>query len=169
MPAAIATLRGWLKDNANDLQARLLLAQMLNASADYDAAIGEYETLNSLAPNNPVVLNDLAWLYQVKGDPRALPTAQEAYRLAPGVLTVSDTLGWILLQRGDTEGGLKLLEAANSQPDQASPGMKYRLAVALERAGRLKEARAALNQALASGTTFAEAKDAQALREKIGD
>ena len=116
-----------------------------------------------------VVLNDLAWLYQIKGDARALPTAQQAYRLAPGALTVSDTLGWILVQQGDTEGGLKLLEAANSQPDQATPGMKYRLAVALERAGHLKEAREALNQALASGTSFAEAKDAQALREKIGD
>jgi putative PEP-CTERM system TPR-repeat lipoprotein len=169
IPAGIGTLREWLARNPNDVQGRFLLAQLLNATKQYDAAISEYETLSKQPPPNPLVLNDLAWLYQTKGDPRALSTAQEAHRLAPDVVTISDTLGWILVQQGETEAGLKLLEAANAQSDAATPSMKYRLAVALERLGRHGEARTALDGALAAGTPFAEANDARALRDKIGN
>jgi len=116
-----------------------------------------------------VSLNDLAWLYLTVGDKRALPTAQEAHRLAPDLAMVDDTLGWVLVQQGDVEGGLKFLEQATNPPSVASPGMKYRLAVAFDRLGRQPEARKALDEALASGTSFAEAKDAEALRAKLGN
>ena len=169
LPSGVSTLRAWLQRNPNDAQGRFLLAQLLSSAGQTDEAVGEYETLSRQPPPNALVLNDLAWLYQEKRDPRALATAQEAHRLAPDAANIADTLGWILVQRGDTEAGLKLLEEATAQIDLATPGMKYRLAVALERLGRHKDARAALDNALAAGTPFAEAPDARSLRDKIGN
>ena len=141
----------------------------MGASGRNDEAITEHEKLLAEQPNDPLLLNDLAWLYLTVGDKRALPTAQEAHRLAPDLATVDDTLGWVLVQQGDAEGGLKFLEQATTPPSVATPGMKYRLAVAFDRLGRQPEARKVLDEALASGTSFAEAKDAQALRAKLGN
>jgi putative PEP-CTERM system TPR-repeat lipoprotein len=169
LESAINTLRDWLKRNPADRQARIGLAQLLEASGRNDEAIAEHEKLLAEQPNDPLVLNDLAWLYLMVGDKRALATAQEAHRLAPDVAAIDDTLGWVLVQQGDVENGLKYLEQATSPPAVATPGMKYRLAVAYDRLGRQPEARKALKEALASGTSFAEAKDAEALRAKLGN
>jgi len=167
--AGIDTLREWLKRSPADRQVRIGLARLLGAAGRNDEAIAEHEKLLAEQPNDPLLLNDLAWLYLMVGNKRALPTAQEAHRLAPGLAAIDDTLGWVLVQQGDAEGGLKLLEQATSSPAVATPGMKYRLAVALDRVGRQPEARKALDEALSSGTSFAEAKDAQTLRAKLGN
>ncbi|MFZ0692567.1 MAG: XrtA/PEP-CTERM system TPR-repeat protein PrsT [Alphaproteobacteria bacterium] len=167
--SGIDILRDWLRRNPSDRQVRIGLARLLGSAGHNDEAIAEHEKLLADQPNDPLLLNDLAWLYLTVGDKRALPTAQEAHRLAPDLAMVDDTLGWVLVQQGDVEGGLKFLEQATNPPSVASPGMKYRLAVAFDRLGRQPEARKALDEALASGTSFAEAKDAEALRAKLGN
>jgi putative PEP-CTERM system TPR-repeat lipoprotein len=166
---AIATLRDFLQRVPGDRPGRTFLAQRLAATGKYDEAIAEDEKLVAEVPGNAFLLNDLAWYYAAKGDKRALATAQEAHRLAPDAATIDDTLGWILLQSGDAEGGLKLLKEATSEPTFTTPGMKYRLAVAYDRLGRSPEARKALEDAFSSGTAFAEADDAKALRAKLGN
>jgi Tfp pilus assembly protein PilF len=58
-------------------------------------------------PNNPAALNNLAWAYQQEKDPRALGTAEQAFKLAgdnPGVL---DTLGWMLVEQGNTHAACR--------------------------------------------------------------
>jgi putative PEP-CTERM system TPR-repeat lipoprotein len=164
---AIATLRAALADAPKDPALRGALGRLLGATGHYKEAIAELEGLSAEEPKDPLILNDLAWLYLQTGDPRALATAQQAHLLAPNVPTIDDTLGWILVRKGKANDGLKLLEAAASKPGAATPGMKYRLAVAFDQLGRPREARAAVDAALASGTNFSEAKDAEALRDRL--
>ncbi|MEJ0072295.1 MAG: tetratricopeptide repeat protein [Pseudomonadota bacterium] len=46
-------------------------------------ARAEFEKLTALAPNDAATLNNLAWIYQIDGDPRAAALAQQAFTLAP--------------------------------------------------------------------------------------
>jgi putative PEP-CTERM system TPR-repeat lipoprotein len=164
----LKVLRDWAAGHPGDQEARVLLARQLGAAGEQRAAIIEFERLRAELPREASVANDLAWLYHVSGDKRALETAEEAYRMAPKSVAAADTLASILLDRGDTKRALDLLETAANPPAPASPGMKYRLAVALDRVGRRDDARIALDDALAGGTSFPEAKEAHALRMKLG-
>src|SRR5206468_11377315 len=81
-------------------------------------------------PNDAVALNNLAWIYQVRGDKRARQTAHRAYMIAPTPAS-GDTLGWILVSDGEAAKALPVLQgAAVARPDNAS--VKYHLAVALK-------------------------------------
>jgi len=168
MEAGIATVRAWLSGTPDDIDGHILLARLLAGSGQCAPAIVELEKLVTERPADPLLRNDLAWCYNVTGDTRALKIAEEAHHLAPDLALVQDTLGWIMVQDGDTEDGAKLLTAAAQQAD-ATPGMQYHLAVALDRLGRREEAQQALKAALAKGTSFAEAKDAQLLQVKLGN
>ena len=66
----IALLAEQVNRNPNDQGARLLLSGALLANDQKDEAISEYEKL--VETGNPVVLNNLAWLYMERGDKRAL-------------------------------------------------------------------------------------------------
>lgn len=109
---ALAWLKSWVEGNPRNIVAREVLAAALLRGRHSDEAI---RVLNSLAndqPNNPQTLNNLALAYYSNGDSRALATAESAYQVAPDQEQVADTLGWILINVGELERGLKLLEQA---------------------------------------------------------
>ena len=64
---------------------------------DPEAMAQWFERMLGAQNANPVVLNNLAWLYHEAEDARALPTARRAYELAPEQPEIMDTYGWILL------------------------------------------------------------------------
>lgn len=81
-------------------------------------------------------LNNLAWLYQSRGDQRAVALSQRARQLGPGNPSVLDTAGWIQLRLGDPRLGLSLLQqAARLAP--ANPDIQYHLAAALVESGQV--------------------------------
>jgi cellulose synthase operon protein C len=166
LTASIGTIRDWLRRAPDDRDGRMLLARYLVGNGQCAAAKDELETLIAELPTDALLKNDLAWCYQVTGDQRALIMAEDAHHLAPDLALTQDTLGWIRLQSGDAEGSIKLLQEAAGHV-RATPTMKYHLAVALDRLGRRQEAQQALDEALANGTAFAEAKDAEKLRAKL--
>ena len=117
-------------------------------------------------PDNPVVLNNLAWAYQQDKDPRALPTAERALQLAAESPAVLDTLGWILVEQGDTTRGLPLLQKAVSAAP-ASSDIRYHLALGLNKSGDKANARKQLEQSLAGGKDFPQADEARALLKQL--
>ncbi|MBV8652487.1 MAG: PEP-CTERM system TPR-repeat protein PrsT, partial [Alphaproteobacteria bacterium] len=150
LDVATATLQKWLADQPDDYPSRVLLASMLADAKEPDKAMAEYERLLAANPRDVGVLNNLAALYAAKSDARAAGLAEQAYALAPQSPAVADTLGWILVQSGDTERGLKLLQdAATAAPQSA---IRYHLAVALSKAGRRDDAVHVLGELLKSDT-----------------
>jgi putative PEP-CTERM system TPR-repeat lipoprotein len=142
---AMALLEGWTKSHPDDTDARFGLAQLYGSANNFPAALQQFEWLATKRPNDSVILNNLAFLYSAKKDPRAQSIAERAYRAAPQSGSVADTLGWILVSKGDTAGGLKYLQQAS----QASPGdatVQYHFAVALTKSNRGTDARVILEK-----------------------
>lgn len=146
--------------------ARALAAAYIDTQ-EYDTAIREHERILGRAPNDPAVLNNLAWLYEKTGDPRALATAERAFAISPNAPEVMDTLGWILVQRGDPARGLTLLREAHAR-SSVNPGIRYHLAVALARLGRKNEALAQLREVMRSDDTSVKAMAQVLLQELDG-
>jgi Tfp pilus assembly protein PilF len=77
-----------------------------------------YEKTIEIAPNSPIALNNLAWMYYERKDPRALELAKRATQLAPNSAEILDTYGWILVELGQVKEGIIVLERAISiMPD----------------------------------------------------
>lgn len=88
---------------------KALKEQQLNHN---ESAVQWYEKTLALTPNTLVALNNLAWLYYLQNDERAIETAKRAYDIAPQSASVADTYGWILVERGDAKAGLDVLTKA---------------------------------------------------------
>ncbi len=162
----LGVLRDWLAKNPNDHRTRLALAGAYLNAKRFKDAIGEYERLLAVSPENPVLLNNLAWSYHQIGDARALDFARRAHAKAPKSSEITDTLGWILVREGKAAEGVELLKKAAAQaPDQ--PEIRYHLAVALNAVGQAEEARRELESVVGSGKPFAGMDDARKLLREL--
>src|SRR5262249_42656146 len=131
----------------------------------YNQAIHECERLLIDDPKNAIVLNNLAWLYFLIADNRALGKAEAAFALAPDSPAIAGTLGWIAVEKGQVQRGLPLLrKAAEGAP---SPAARYHLAVALSRSGQREEALQVLSALINSGEQFDELAAAQKLMAQL--
>jgi putative PEP-CTERM system TPR-repeat lipoprotein len=156
------TLADWLHDHPDRPSVRLALADLLLGLKRYDEASAGYEAVLAVEPSNIPATNNLAWLYALKKDARAVALAEAAHRLDPGDPAITDTLAWILVQNGENARGLDLLAKTAALP--AAPlETRYHYAVALKNAGRTGEARRTLETVLAAGRQFDGIADAKAL------
>ncbi|MGC8518706.1 MAG: XrtA/PEP-CTERM system TPR-repeat protein PrsT [Steroidobacteraceae bacterium] len=156
-------LTQWLAREPKDWDVRTVLGDYdLTVRKALPQAIGEYQQVIAGAPNNVVALNNLAWALGHLGRPQALGYAQRAYKLAPEAPSVADTLGWILVKRGQSLKALPYLEHA-TQLAPHDPDMAYHYAYALAKAGQAAKARTVLTQALAGTTVFASRQAAEQL------
>jgi putative PEP-CTERM system TPR-repeat lipoprotein len=142
---ADGTLLAWLKAHPQDQIARAHLAESYMKRQLKRQAIEQYQILLSAVPNNAVVLNNLAVLYQEERDPRALAMAEKVYKLKPDSPLYADTLGWILVQQGESARGLQLLEKAVARAPE-NPEVRFHFAYALAKAGQTSKARLELAQ-----------------------
>lgn len=163
---ALAELAKWVEANPGDSRARRFLAGALLDNGNYDESIDHYEILLAGRPEDPVFLNNLAWLYHQKRDGRALIYAERALAAAPSEAAIMDTLGWILLNRGETERAESILATAARRAPE-NPDIGYHFAEALERLGRRDEAKSLLSRILSEHREFASADAAQALMRKL--
>jgi putative PEP-CTERM system TPR-repeat lipoprotein len=168
MPKAIAVLESWTKAHPADYQPRFALAQLYGASGDQTKALDAFEWLATQRPNDPVVLNNLAWLYSQKKDPRAREIAERAYKAAPQSGAIADTLGWIVVNQGDAADGVKYLEIANKETPK-DPSLQYHLAFALAKANQPEKARPILQQLMHSDAGAGIKDSARQLLAKIGN
>ncbi len=161
-----ARLVAWLKDNSSDATVRIYLADAYLKRQKYKIAIEQYEWIIKAQPQNLLALNNLAWAYQQVKDPRALQVAEQVYKAAPRSAPFIDTYGWMLVEQGQTDKGLGLLQqATTAAPDEQE--IRFHYASALYRAGKKEEARIELERILASGVKFAQESEATALLAQI--
>ncbi len=156
----------WLKSHPADNASRMYLADAATAAAKNQVAIGHYQTVIERDPANAVAFNNLAWLYHQENDPRALQVAEQALKLRPGDAKVLDTIGWILVQQGNTARGIDLMQRALAAAPK-STALRYHLAVGYAKSGDKVKARATLDALLAADEAFPQRKDALALRGQL--
>src|SRR5690606_11053905 len=87
-----ATLLTWLAEHPRDVKVNLALGLYGLQTNNHDQAIASYETVVEVQPDQADALNNLAWLYDQRGDDRALPHAERAYAAAPDNPAIADTL-----------------------------------------------------------------------------
>lgn len=113
---------------------RLKLAE-LQIKSHPDKALEQYKTIISQEPNNALALNNIAWLYLDKDQPKqACEYAQKAYEIANRSFEIADTYGYCLLKTGDTARALELLELAyNSRKQNAEIALHFAEALLSDR------------------------------------
>ena len=117
-------------------------------------------------PDNPLFLNNMAYVMQEMGEPEAVEVARRALALAPQSPYVNDTLGWILVQNGQAEEGLRYLREAVARQSDV-PVTRYHLAVALNDLGRHSEAVKELGAVLRQSDAFEGREQAVKLLAEI--
>lgn len=162
---ADARLAQWKKQLPGDPVIAMYVADTLLANKQYKEAIAQLEPMLQKAPNNPVLLNNLAWAYQQVKDPRALKTAERALAGAPDSPSILDTLGNILVEQGDHKRGLGYLQTAVvKSPTDAT--IRFHLAQALAKSGDKAAARKELDQVMSS-KGFDKMDEARALQQSL--
>jgi putative PEP-CTERM system TPR-repeat lipoprotein len=156
----------WLKTHPKDQAFRMQLAQSALATKQYAVAVEHYRKVLETAPKNAIVLNNLAWAEAQINDPKALEHAEEANRIAPNQPPIMDTLGVLLVDKGQTARGLELLQKAAAQAPQA-PGIRLNYAKALIKAGQKEAARKELDELGKLGDQFPAQAEVDQLRRGL--
>lgn len=177
--AGALQLKGQLKAGSGDLDAALDLfdraaeaddnnpnyayqaAKLVNSQGKLDDAIDRFKKITEREPGHVAASNDLAWIL-AESDRElelALSLANRASERQRDADTL-DTLGWVQYKLGSIDDAVSSFNSAlELRPDSAS--IRYRLGLALAKAGSSEQARAALEQAI-SGSAFPEMSEAKA-------
>lgn len=158
-------LTAWLADHPRDPMVLVALAEHYQRDGNRSAAIAQYERAVAVWPGAEI-LNNLAWLYQQAGDPRAADLARRAHESKPENPDIADTYGWILVESGNIADGLPVLEqAARASPNAAE--IQYHYAAALSKAGKKEAAATVLRKLMTDNVDFPSRRAAQALLETL--
>jgi tetratricopeptide (TPR) repeat protein len=134
-------------------------------SGDWPGAEADFQRALSLSPDQPYVLNYLAYTWADRGErlEEARRMLERAVALRPQDGNIVDSLGWVLFRMGDIAGAIQQLErAVELEPRSAT--INDHLGDAYWAAGRQNEARFQWSRAL---TMDPEPAEAQRLREKL--
>jgi Flp pilus assembly protein TadD len=122
-----------------------------------------YRKVLDSQPDNPSILNNLAWASAQLQDPKAIEYAERAHKLAPDNPAIMDTLGVLLIEKGETARSLELLRKATAMAPQ-SPGIRLNLAKALIKAGQKEAARKELDELSKLGAKYSRQAEVAQLR-----
>ncbi|MEO0410710.1 MAG: XrtA/PEP-CTERM system TPR-repeat protein PrsT [Pseudomonadota bacterium] len=164
---AIDILEQWLQRNPSDLETRMAIANTHMLVGQYDNALEIYDDVLAIDGNNAAILNNVAWIYQQKGDSRMVEVAERAYDLDRDSPMIADTLGWILVKENvNLRHGLDLLEnAARRLPDNKE--IRYHLAYGYFANGSTEKARRELEDILSDGQSFGTIQEARNLLQQL--
>jgi len=158
--AAAPILTGWLEKQPGDEGVMLELATAYFIDNQNEKAVIYYEKVLASLPDNITALNNLAWIYGLENNPRALELAEKAYTLQPELPSIQDTYGWILLKNDKLSEALTMLkQAADKLP--GVPEVQYHYAKALYMSGDKAAAKKILKPLIASGKDFDGRIDAE--------
>ncbi len=159
-----ADTRAWLEKRVasqpKDSVAIMRLAAIYQREGTVNKAIATYEAALQANPQNVTALVNLARLYVSQDPQKAFNLAKEAYNVTPNDPLVTHTLGHLAFLTGDYKWALSLLQlTVQAQPQ--NPEVLYDLGEAYYSAGRVPDARTAMQNALQTGTAFARTNDAR--------
>ena len=118
--APVRIYRGLLAEHPKDPLLLNNLAWALGQLKD-PTAVEYAETANSLAPDNPAILDTLGWILVENGkDARGVELLTKASNLAPGAHAVRLHLAQALLKSGQKDAGRKQLEVLAGMSEESA-------------------------------------------------
>jgi cellulose synthase operon protein C len=116
------TLAGWLNSNPNDPTALLFAARRASQQNQPTVAIEYLERLLKITPNNPYLLNDLAFAQASLGMKQSIQSAELANRALPDNPNILDTLAFSQSVNGKQDEAEKTLRMAlQTDPNAVAP------------------------------------------------
>lgn len=131
---ARSLVRKWWGAGSKDSTTLFLASQTMLERKDWKEAVGALNEVLKLTPNSAAALNNAAVAMQEMKEPKAIVLAERAYQIEPNNSSVLDTYGWLLVQAGDNDKGIKLLRSAVTLSPKR-PDIRLHLAQALLKAG----------------------------------
>jgi len=163
---ALTVMQNWLELNPDDAVMRRNLANAANVLGKSELAVTQYRVLVDQNAADAMIYNNLA-LALMRDDPdAALSYAQTGVDKFPDSPALRNTLGLIQLQLGQPAlAAAELDQAVTAAP--LIPSYRFHLAVAMERVGRVDDAKAILSELLTSDVEFSEREVANGLLERL--
>jgi tetratricopeptide (TPR) repeat protein len=149
---AIAFLEQAIASNPAFTKSYRALGSLYERDKDYPQARRAYERGLQYAPEDPALLNNLAWVHLMPGGDMATAYLhiRKAVTLAPEDPDLQDTIAWWYYLAHNYSQAITLLKKiVKSQPEQAI--YRYHLGMAYLQSGEPQEARHHLQQALDLG------------------
>jgi tetratricopeptide (TPR) repeat protein len=126
-------------------------AMLQEAAGKKSAASDTYNRILGLDPENPLALNNIAFIEAEKGTnlDQAMTFAQRAKKRVPNSPDISDTLGYVYLQKNLNSEALRIFRQVVQQNPQ-NPTYHFHLAMALLKEGDKQGAKDEAQKALQS-------------------
>ena len=144
-------------------------ASLLDRAGKKMEAIACYRQILEFRPDDPAVLNNLAFLLADSGTntDEAMKLAEKAQKKMPDDPVVADTMGWIYLKRGMQQSAMHVFaNLARKYPKDAT--YRYHYGLSLLENGEKKKARVELQSALANQPSKVEELRIKELIAKAG-
>lgn len=156
----------WNKEHPKDIALRMHLGDIANANRDYNQATKLYHAALEVQPNNPLLLNNLAWVSGQLKSPKAMEYAEKANRLAPNQPAFMDTLAMLLSEKGEHDKAIELLRKAHELSPQTAL-IQLNLAQALINGGQKEAARKELEALAKLGDKFPQQAEVARLQKQL--
>lgn len=166
---AAAFAARWTKDQPKDAPFQMHLAYIALTAQKFDTAEQHFRAFLLLKPDDPVALNNLAWVLMQQRKPGALAYAEKANRLAPNTVQLMDTLALALAVDGQWPAAIEWQRKALALADEdAAQGLRLRLAKMLQQSGDVKGARRELEILEQLGPTFRAQPEVEFMLKSLG-
>jgi putative PEP-CTERM system TPR-repeat lipoprotein len=142
-----AFLRSWWTANPTDVGTMMAASTLLLERKDWKEAAVVLAQVLKVNKDDPGALNNAAIATHRLNEPKAIQLAERAYQLLPNNVAVLDTFGWISVEQGKVDQGLKLIKEAIAKAPN-SPEIRLHLAQALDKKGDKAAAQAEVKSLL---------------------
>jgi Flp pilus assembly protein TadD len=163
---AIALYQQSIKDNPREVRFYILCGELYEAKQQWDQAKSMYQQALSIAPDQPLASNNLAYVMLEQGGniDLALSMAQTARRGMPDSPNAADTLGWAYYQKGVYQSAISQFQEAIRLTEQRGMTddavIHYHLGLAYQKANQNGLARQQLEKAVKLSPNNTDAKKA---------
>ena len=152
----------------SDTTCLLQLGLLMDGAGKRDQSKPIYEQILKIQPDQPVALNNLAYIEAEEGADldQALTMAQRARRQAPNSPEIADTLGWIYIRKNLSDDAVHIFQDLVAK-DPNNAAFHYHFGMALMQKGDRPQAKKELETALKDKPSKDLEGRIQALLQKI--
>ena len=155
----------WQSDQPRDAGFRFYLGDLELSRSNWAQAETRYREVLRLQPENPLALNNVAYLLVKQGKTGALAMAEKATALMPGQLPLLDTLALAMAAENQLDKALTL-QRQTLQRAPADPTLRLTMARLLLQSGDKAKARSELEELAKLGKGFASQADVTELLQR---